>query len=250
VRRPARRLPRRRRRPQGARPGPQASAPDPAKVKLEQKFYGGEEDSKNPGTFKKGEVVYVNPFQRAFVCRNPSIKHAAPQQPDPATAMDISVLRKLNKGEDFSLLQCKKPVTLAVKLFQTASVVQPKSAKENLFGKLPIGVTKSGEEVDYAAQSAHNLVEVLRKSKLEAYVLHTKYCSIVTVGGYDSLEDPSLRSMQNLLESRLRIAMVEFFPRPVPMKVRAKGEPEASAPGGKPPHVVDHFLRSLTLPLA
>ena len=54
---------------------------------------------------------------------------------------------------------------------------------------------KSGQRVDAAATSAHNLAELLRKAKLDAYVLHTKYTSIVCVGGYDTVDDPALRNM-------------------------------------------------------
>jgi hypothetical protein len=79
---------------------------------------------------------------------------------------------------------------------------------------------KKKEREDYAATNANTLADNLRKHmKLDAYVLHTRYASIVTIGGYDSVEDPNLRSMKNVLQTRLRIPTVELFPEPYPMKV-------------------------------
>ena len=195
--------------------------PDPNKVKLDIKFYGEDLDPKNPGKskVKYGDAMYVNPFTKAFVCRNPSVKQdrGAEEQ----EAMDINVLRKLNGDESFSLLHCKKPITLAIKQFQTFTTIQSREESASIMKTLGFK-TREGEGIDQAAHDAHNLAELLRKNKLDAYVLHTKYASIVTVGGYDSPEDPNLRAMHSTLENRLRSpewARLMFFPRPMPMKV-------------------------------
>jgi hypothetical protein len=58
--------------------------------------------------------------------------------------------------------------------------------------------------------------------KLEAYVLHSKFSSTVTVGSYDSPDDPALKAMQETLATRFNqhpFTMVQFFHRPVPMAV-------------------------------
>lgn len=183
--------------------------PDPEKVKLDRRVVITDEAK------KKGESAYVNPFQRAFVCRNPSIKH---QEQVTEQKWDLPSLRRFNAGESFCLLECKKPLTLVVKQFQTPHVVEGREKKESVLDAIGLG---KGDRVDSAAHSAHNLAELLRKAKLESYVLHTKYTSIVTVGGYDSLEDPNLRAMQNLLETRLRqqLEIVQLMPKPMPMHV-------------------------------
>ncbi|MCI0640313.1 MAG: hypothetical protein L0Y72_30005 [Gemmataceae bacterium] len=193
--------------------------PDPNKVHLSKMFYT-HEDAKKSDQPKKGEIIYVNPFKAAFVARNPTIKQERPAEWD---NMDIGYLRKINAGEPLSLLNCKKPITLAIKQIQTPTNMQGRESKGG-FLKI-IGITKAGEQVDVAAQSAHNLAELLRKSKLEAYVLHTKFSSIVTVGGFDSPDDPNLRAMQETIEARVwpTIAPMLFqgqpIPRPLPMKV-------------------------------
>lgn len=206
-------------------------APDVNKVKMDVKFYGSDEDPTRPGKLKKdsGVGMYVNPFKRAFICRNPSIPKASAA--DAANdGMDMNTLRRLNHGESYTLLNCKKPITLAIKQFQTFTTVQTKDEPSVLqkFGFM----TREGEGVDQAAHDAHNLAEYLRKNRLDAYVLHTKFSSVVTVGAFDSLEDPNLLAMKATLSERLpafenrlrsanqgKLQSMMFFPQPMPMKV-------------------------------
>jgi hypothetical protein len=182
--------------------------PDPRRVKLTGKFYGTL-DGQNPqtGQFSRGEYVLVNPFHTAFVVRNPSIKNERPTEWD---RPDMTLLRKLNRDESFSLLKCTKPVTLVIREFMTPTAVQPKSAGSKFLESLGLGKS----EVDASAQNAHNLADLLRKNaKLDAYVLHTRFSSLVTVGGFDGAEDPRLRSMQHMLTEQLKI------PSAMPMQV-------------------------------
>lgn len=186
--------------------------PDPGKVKLATMFYS-KEDAKKQKVDQ--EAAYVNPFKRAFVVRNPSVKQDRPADRE---KLDINVLKKLNAGESYSLLNSKKPFTLAIKGFQTPTTIATRERKGNILEVL--GFTKkNGDEIDGAAHDAHNLAESLRKIKLDAYVLHTTYSSLVTVGAFDSLEDPSLHSTANLIETRLRLDAVGLFPKPIPMQV-------------------------------
>ncbi len=195
--------------------------PDPDKVKLDVKFYGAEDPmNANSFKFKKGEARYINPFKKAFVCRNPSVHEDSKSEQVPI--LDINVLRRLNADEPFSLLQCKKPITLAIKQYQTFTTVQDREEKRGLLENWGLKTRGNSDGVDQAAHDAHGLAEILRENKLECYVLHTKFSSIVCIGGYDGLEDPNLRAMQNTLETRLRApeyARLMFFPKPMPMKV-------------------------------
>src|SRR5262249_46816718 len=62
-------------------------------------------------------VAFVNPFLRAFPCHNPSLPK---EQPTASKGEEeMKYLRKINDGEPYSLLQCKRPFTLAVKQFNT-----------------------------------------------------------------------------------------------------------------------------------
>jgi hypothetical protein len=193
--------------------------PDPNKVKLDVRFYGEKQDPMDVNLkFKSGAAEYVNPFKKAFVCRNPSIKQDSNSQS--SDALDINVLRRLNADESYSLLNCKKPITLAIKQFQTYTAVASRDDAPSILEKLGLK-TRAGEGIDQAAHDAHVLADLLRKNKkLDAYVLHTKYSSVVTVGGYDSLEDPGLRATQSMLGSHLREwSSLMFFAEPRPMRV-------------------------------
>ena len=54
------------------------------------------------------------------------------------------------------------------------------------------------------------------------FVLHSKYSSVVTVGAYDSPNDPRLASMQSELATKFanpQFTLIQFFNRPIPMEV-------------------------------
>jgi hypothetical protein len=173
----------------------------------------------------KAHQEAVNPFQAAFVCRNPSIpveRPAADDKPDPR-------LKDYNAGEKYSLLACPKPFTLVVKSYQGASVLQQQSTPFSVMEKMGLG-KKSSDLLDANAKMAHQVAEKLRQAGFEAYVLNTEYNSYVTVGGYDSSDDPRLGQMQQAFANELRNsrsmigqlhvnAQVNFFTQPMPMPV-------------------------------
>jgi hypothetical protein len=168
------------------------------------------------------EARYVNPFLKAFPARNPAV---ADEQHGLNAEEDMKYLRKINEGESFSLLQCKKPFTLAIKQFnvQFKTTDDAKEAKR-LLEKFNKGFFVKGVEwQDRTYHLAHSWAEEFRKGGLsEMYVLHCKYCSYLTVGGYDSPEDPRLLAMQNYLETRFKMDAyrpLELLPRPMPMPV-------------------------------
>lgn len=183
--------------------------PNPERVKLATKFY--QQSDPKTGQQRKAELVYINPFSKAMVVRNPAAKHD--QRPADWDKIDINVLKKLNRDEPFSLLECKKSFTLAIKQFHTPTTVQPASATGKFLETLGLG--KASQRVDTAALNAHNMAEYMRTTKkLDAYVLHTKFASIVTVGAYDSPDDPNLRAMQRQLVESLKLPAT-----PMPMQV-------------------------------
>ena len=176
---------------------------------------------------QRKEAVAVNPFTKAFPSRNPTID---PEKNSGDPEADLRFFRKVNEGEPFSLLKCKKPYTLAVKQFNMQYKTMnggKEGTKEAMtflerFEKgLTLGKDRQWEDV--AANNAHNMAEYFRKSGLnEAYVLHSKYCSFVTIGTYESPTDPRLVSMQNYLEGHFKTdtyRQADMFPRPMVMPV-------------------------------
>ena len=167
----------------------------------------------------------VNPFTRGLVVPNPTVPTAhLANKPDP-------FWKELNADESFSLLRCKKPWTLAIKEFHGAVVVQPQTAPSGFLEKLFGG--KVGEQLSASAQNAHNLAEALRKTDalrqmgVEAYVLHTRGSSVVTVGAFDRPDDPRMAEVESVLSTKVKFyskdercpAGVELFipPRPMPV---------------------------------
>ena len=184
--------------------------PSEKKVEMDRQFH-----TQNNMSY----IRLVNPFQKAIVCRNPTIKQESPKEDKVA---DLKLLRQLNAAEQFSLFTCPRPVTLAVKEFPTPFMMHIKDESlANIWDKFG---AKTKARDDGAAQSAHNLADTLRKAGLrdQVFVLHSKYSSVVTVGAFDSANDPALVSMQNELATKFgrpEFAMIQFFHRPVPMEV-------------------------------
>ncbi len=201
--------------------------PDSKKVKLDEGFFSYAANTFNKaddkfkadvsfrGKIKEDSRGYLNPFHKAFVCRNPSLPHltAAVKQ---TNELDPKVLRSLNRDEPFSLLKNTKKFTLLVRHYVTPQVVHTKEESKSMMEFLGL---HRRDEVDFSALNAHKLAECLRQAKLEAYVLHTQFNSYVTVGSYDSVDDPNLKEMQELLERRLNIPGAGLLPRPLAFKV-------------------------------
>jgi hypothetical protein len=170
-----------------------------------------------------GRLYAMSPCAYAFATRNPLVPQAKPDPnaPDPAW-------KTLNDGRPYNLLKCGKPWTLAVKQFQGLNVIQPRSTSSKFLDAL-WGGGKEGDLLDASAKQAEEVARALRVWKFDAWVLHTRGASIVTVGRFDGPEDPKLLQAQNDLKVQLgkiklgsdarTIEMFQFFPLPLPMKV-------------------------------
>jgi hypothetical protein len=159
----------------------------------------GHDEMVNIGPDASGKLaiknrVPINPFLTSFVLPNPSMPHQArPQNKyDPAW-------EKFNKYESFSLLKCPKPYTLAVREYAGTSVVQPAAGSGGFLEKIGLGGSKLGEGLGAAGCQAHALAEFLQKLGFQPYVLHTRTSSVVTVGAFDSPQDPEMIRTQDRL---------------------------------------------------
>ncbi len=156
---------------------------------------------------------YISPFMDSFVIRNPTV----PQERRAENKID-PFLKQLNAGEKYSLLQCKEPWTMVVAVYQGTSIIQSQATSSGFLDKL-FG-SSAGQVLAASAQNAHNLAEVLRKFDLEAYVLHMRQGSAVTIGGYKSSDDPRMRQVQQALATKFRLSPeLQLLPQPLPMEV-------------------------------
>jgi hypothetical protein len=165
----------------------------------------------------------ISPFLTSFVVPNPTV----PVKREPRN--EYALYKKLNEYESYNVLQCKKPWTMAVAKFQGLQTFQPKNTSGSFMDKL--WGRKSSEHLDACSLNAHNLAEALRQQGFEAYVLHARWGSVVTVGGFDGPDDPRMRQVEQAIASRLQIRvsnapataqsyspeeMIGMMPRPWP----------------------------------
>jgi hypothetical protein len=162
----------------------------------------------------KGRVkkAPLNPFASSFVVHNPTIPQEAVDRskPDPA-------LKELNLGRPYNLLNCGHPWTLAVKEFQGAAVVQSRSTAGEIMARLGLG-SRSDDLLVASAKQAEEVARVLREMKFDAYVLHTRFSSVVSVGAFDKPDDPRLGQLQRQLAG-LKLGPIQCFAQPQPMQV-------------------------------
>jgi hypothetical protein len=148
------------------------------------------------GNEEMGQVegAYVSPFIRSFVTRNPTVPVDRR-----AEARDDPFLKKLNADESYSLLKCRKPVTLVIATFQGMSVYESDSKETGGFLSKLLS-PKTPDTLGLSAMNAHNMAEFLSKAGWsEVFVLHMRTGSLVTVGGFDSKEDPQLPVVERAL---------------------------------------------------
>jgi cell division septation protein DedD len=152
-------------------------------------------DVYEPGKDKKFELKRypVNPFHTAMVVPNPTV----PQQRKPMAKVD-PLWKKLNADEPRSLYKCPKPWTLAVQEFRGAYAIQTTSSSNGFLEKLGLG-DHAGQRLDNAARMAQEVCDMFKKLGFKSYVLHTRYNSVVTVGEFDSPNDPALQRTQEQL---------------------------------------------------
>jgi hypothetical protein len=165
----------------------------------------------------------LHPFANAMVVRNPVGPSARVDKPkwDP-------FWKKLNEHEEYSLLKNPKPYTLVVKEYMGARTLQGqhKEGGGGFLAALGLGGTKDGEALDAAAQQAHELAKFLRQPALgfKAWVLHTRYSSVVCVGGFDGPNDPECqrlhRQVANLkFNAKNGVDPIGLLPNPQPVEV-------------------------------
>jgi hypothetical protein len=148
------------------------------------------------------EHGYLNPYTTAIVAPNPTIRRSAPV----AAGLDPFIVQ-LNEGRPYNLLRATKGWTLAIKSFSApVQLIVPGS--DNVVRQTNSS-SSAGDVLRAAAEQAESLAKTLRELKypdgrplgLEAFVLHTRTASIVTVGQFDSPNDPELQRVQRILSS-------------------------------------------------
>jgi hypothetical protein len=151
----------------------------------------------------EGATGYLNPYLTATVVPNPTIPR--PQQAGNEFNCD-PFLVKLNADEPYSLLKATKNWTLAVKSFTAPVEIVGRDGESGGMIRKP-DLHKEKNVLAAGAAQAESMAKALREMKgpggqplgLEAFVLHTRSASLVTIGQFDSPNDPALLQMKQLL---------------------------------------------------
>lgn len=152
------------------------------------------------------ERTFLNPYPQAMVVPNPLSPRPKAQA---AAGLDPFVV-KLNQDNPYSLLKAKKTWTLGVKSFAAPVTYSSPGDSPGVVSK-KTGKGYGGEALTAGAGQAEKLAEAIRQMtaseregyrplNLEAFVLHTRYASLVTVGQFDSPDDPALIETRRLLQ--------------------------------------------------
>ncbi len=150
-------------------------------------------DEKNGGILPR-TPGRPSPLSRAFLTVNPL------WDGDVSTSSVDEFLVDLNAGQDHSLLQNKGKFTLTIATFSGNSVIQVGNEKSS--GGQSFFDKTFGSSLDGCANNARTLASEMRNAKkhgydrnYEAWVFHEKYRSIVTIGSFDSKDDPRIRTL-------------------------------------------------------
>lgn len=162
---------------------------------------GGEQTDPRTGKVDfKTTANYLNPYPSSMVVPNPA---ASKMSMEEKAKLEPFVV-KLNEGVENSLLAVKKPWTLAVKSYTMPTT----RASTEGDGKNVFDVRKKGStaldrlkafEVESEAMARALRDKNMKPHPFEAFVLHHTHGSIVTVGQFDSPDDPELLKMQQEL---------------------------------------------------
>ena len=145
-----------------------------------------------------------SPLSGAFLTVNPllSAQEILSRKSDP-------LLAKLNAGMDHSLLNNPGKYTLVIKTISGKSITKlANSSFANAVSRFDSGFKNS---LDDAAQSAWELTQAMRNARelgypadYEAYVFHDRFRSIVTVGSFESPQDPRIVQLARFFEGKIK----------------------------------------------
>jgi len=181
--------------------------PTPANTKLLDGGAIAKQGADGKATIEK---TYLNPYGQSMVVANPTIPRAAPA-PGTVAQLDPFIVR-LNEGRPYSLLKTTKTWTLGVKAFNAPVRVQTRD--DDGVGIRLFGTPKGGDAMSAGAEAAEQMAKGLREMRddkgqlvgVEAFVLHHRNGSMVTVGQFDGPTDPALHEM------RRRMMNMRFMP--------------------------------------
>jgi hypothetical protein len=137
------------------------------------------------------------PLSGSFMTTNPLLT-----EEDLALRKRDPFILRLNTGSDYSLMQNPAKYTVVVATFQGKSDIYSEGSEKKV---RPVSSALSD-----AAERAWELCTALRHAKsygydrdYESWIFHDRYSSIVTVGSFQSKDDPRIIATQNLFGAKV-----------------------------------------------
>lgn len=155
------------------------------------------------------------PFAGAFLTINPCLNptEIVRQKPD-------NEIKYLNSGIDYPLVKMPHKYTLKVATFTGKSAVPMGNSRfkgqEADFDKSifeagpynPYNLARAGEDATQLTytlrQNGAATQRAFGKDRFEAYVYHDKFQSIVTIGGFDSPDDPEIKRLVEIFRAKYK----------------------------------------------
>jgi hypothetical protein len=146
------------------------------------------------------------PMGSAFITRNPLLpeEYFVPKGIDP-------LVREMNQGVEYSLLDCRGKYTVRVARFMGNTVIDQKRIEA-----IETGRGRLESQLADAADKAHRLTMFLRSKGIEAYEFHDRQESIVTVGSFESIGQ-KLPDGRVVLAPAIEQIMNSFGPEKLPL---------------------------------
>lgn len=132
------------------------------------------------------------PLSRAFLTMNPLL---TPQEIAEQTRHSDPLLLHLNSNSEYNLTDNPGRYTLIIASFQGKQKMSlggtENSRSQSKLLDFDLKIQKESQ-LDEAGFDSWALVKALRAQGVEAYVFHERFRSVVTVGAFDSPEDPRI----------------------------------------------------------
>lgn len=164
-------------------------------------------DPNSGAIVREASAKQAGPFSGAFLTINPLLK------PNDVVQHTVdNVVRSLNSGIDYPLVGLKQKYTLRIATFTGKSVVpvgnSKYSGREENFDKAiqdssgPYSLARAGEDatqLTYTLRANNGVTKApLGRDRFEAYVYHDRFQSYVTVGGFNSPNDPEIKRLAEI----------------------------------------------------
>lgn len=147
---------------------------------------------KSPQTGEEQKILFT--FQKAFLSKNPllGVDEVTTKVKDP-------LLLKMNSGVDHSLLSNKGKYSLIVaSMYGTSQVkAQGGNRKEQKLGSLEVAEMEAWQLCQML-----NSNPKLKQLGMQAYLFHERHRSVVTVGSFDSKDDPRIKQAMEAFKAK------------------------------------------------